>query len=74
MYNMFVATEKKRGENLAAMKKGTKLTDNPKDFMLRVRLDNETVKKLDSVCEKQKKSRSEVVRNGIDEQYQKSKE
>ena len=49
---MFVATEKKRGENLAAMKKGTKLTDNPKDFMLRVRLDNETVKKLDSVCEK----------------------
>lgn len=51
------------------IKKGTKLTDNPKDFMLRVRLDSITVKKLDTICKKQGKSRSEVVRNSIDEQY-----
>ena len=51
------------------IKKGTKLTDNPKDFMLRVRLDSTTVKKLDTICKKQGKSRSEVVRNSIDEQY-----
>ncbi len=58
---------------MAAMKKGTKLTDNPKDFMLRVRLDKSTVEKLDEVCKDQKKSRSEVVRDSIEEQYQKLK-
>ena len=58
---------------MAAIKKGTKLTDNPKDFMLRVRLDNITVEKLNTVCREQGKSRSEVVRNGIEEQYQKTK-
>lgn len=55
------------------IKKGTKLTDNPKDFMLRVRLDKDTVKKLDTVCEKKKKSRSEIVRDAIDKMYQNEK-
>lgn len=55
------------------IKKGTKLTDNPKDYMLRVRVDEETLNKLDKVCKVEKKSRSEVVRNGIEEQYQKQK-
>ena len=55
------------------IKKGTKLTDKPKDYMLRVRLDAETVDKLDTVCKEQKKNRSEVVRNSIEEQYQKTK-
>ena len=58
---------------MAAMKKGTKLTDNPKDFMLRVRMDKEIVEKLDTVCNIQGISRSEAVRNGIEEQYQKLK-
>lgn len=58
---------------MAAMKKGTKLTDNPKDYMLRVRLDKETTEKLDYVSEKMKISRSEVVREGIEEQYRKAK-
>lgn len=58
---------------MAAMKKGTKLTDNPKDYMLRVRMDNETVKKLDYITEELNKSRSEIVRNGIEEQYRKLK-
>jgi len=58
---------------MSAMKKGTKLTDNPKDFMLRVRLDSLMVEKLDIVCKETKKSRSEVVRDGIEEQYQKQK-
>ena len=56
---------------MSAMKKGTKLTDNPKDYMLRVRMDKETVEKLDKICEVESASRSEVVRNGIEEQYQK---
>lgn len=55
------------------MKKGTKLTDTPKNYMLRVRLDDETVKKLDTLCKEQNKSRSEVVRQGIDIQYQQVK-
>jgi len=58
---------------LSAMKKGTKLTDNPKDYMLRVRMDEQTVEKLDTVCKKEKKSRSAVVREGIEEKYQKLK-
>lgn len=58
---------------MSAMKKGTKLTDKPKDYMLRVRLDSETVEKLDTVCKENKVSRSEAVRNGIEQQYQKIK-
>lgn len=58
---------------MSAMKKGTKLTDNPKDYMLRVRMDKETVEKLDKICEAESTSRSEVVRNGIEEQYRKLK-
>lgn len=37
-----------------------------KDFMLRVRLDSGTLERLDSCCEATGKSRSEIVRNGID--------
>lgn len=58
---------------MSAMKKGTKLTDKPKDYMLRVRLDSETVDKLDTVCKETNTSRSEAVRNGIEQQYQKIK-
>lgn len=58
---------------MAAIKKGTKLTDTPKDYMLRVRLDAETVVKLDSICKSQNISRSVAVRNGIEKQYQEIK-
>ena len=58
---------------MSAMKKGNQLTDNPKDYMLRVRLDNETVDKLDTVCQEEGLTRSEIVRKGIEEQYQKIK-
>lgn len=57
---------------MTALKKGTKLTDNPKDYMLRVRLDKETLGKLDRVAENLQVSRSEVVRIGIEEQYKKT--
>lgn len=56
---------------MCAMKKGTKLTSTPKDFMLRVRLDKTSLEKLDVVCKQENKSRSEVVRKGIEIQYQK---
>ncbi len=55
---------------MSAMKKGTKLTDTPKDFMLRTRLDKDTLNMLDEVCKVKNQSRSEVVREGIRIQYQ----
>lgn len=55
------------------MKKGTKLTDNPKDYMLRVRMDTETVDKLDFLCEKRNATRSQIVRDSIEKEYQKEK-
>lgn len=56
---------------MCAMRKGMKLTSTPKDFMLRVRLDKSLLEKLDTVCKKENKSRSDVVRKGIEIQYQK---
>lgn len=54
---------------MAAIKKGTKLTDKPKDYMLRVRMDSETLEKLDTCCKIENLTRSEVVRNGIQEHF-----
>lgn len=56
---------------MAAMKKGTKLTDTPKDYMLRVRMDDSTMEKLNYITDRMNMSRSEVVRRSIEEQYQK---
>jgi predicted DNA-binding protein len=53
---------------VCAMKKGTKITSNPKDFMLRVRLDKTTLSQLDMLCKKEGKTRSEIVREGIKNQ------
>lgn len=58
---------------MAAMKKGTKLTDVPKDYTLRVRIDKDTRDKLDTICETNNVSKSEAVRIGIEEQYQQTK-
>lgn len=57
---------------MAAMKKGTKLTDTPKEYMLRVRMDKETEKMLDVLVEKTDLSRSELVRKCISEEYLKA--
>lgn len=50
---------------------GQKLTDNPKDTMLRSRVDKETVDKLEYVSSELGVSKSEVIRRGIDDEYQK---
>ena len=47
-------------------KPGQRLTDKPKDYMLRVRMDEETVKDLDECAEKLNLDRSKVVREGIE--------
>lgn len=48
-------------------------TDNKKDYMLRVRLDNEQVEKLNFLESKLKMSKSEIVRMGIEDIYEKEK-
>lgn len=52
---------------------GRPASENPKDYMLRVRLDKETLEELDECCKAESLSRSEVVRKGIKEQYGKLK-
>lgn len=49
--------------------KGQKIKDNPKDYMLRTRLDQKTLQKLDAVALKKDITRSEIVRTGIEMQY-----
>lgn len=48
-------------------------TDSLKDYMLRVRMDQQTLEMLDKCCEVQNLSRSEVVRNGIKNQFERLK-
>ena len=64
----YYCSDLKGGDTVAA-RRGRPLSENPKDFMLRVRLDQETLKQLDECCKAQQLSRSEIVRNGIKEQH-----
>lgn len=54
---------------MSPLKKGTKLTDNPKDKLIQVRMDKETVEKLDYLVEQQNSNRSNIIRKGIELQY-----
>lgn len=53
--------------------KGTKLTDNPKNQQVAIRMDEKTMEKLDYLTEKQKSSKSDVIRKGIEIQYEDEK-
>lgn len=46
---------------------GRPTMENSKDYMLRVRMDKETLEKLDECCKYENKSRSEIVRDSIEE-------
>lgn len=69
---IFTVATRKVGENLVA-KRGRPKSENSMDYMLRVRMDKDTLEKLDKCCEASSLSRSEVVRKGIEEQYGKIK-
>ena len=45
---------------------GRPKVDNPKGNFVGVRLDDETIRKLDECAKQQKTSRSEIVRQGIE--------
>lgn len=51
---------------------GRPKTDNNKDTMLRVRLDDDMVEKLEIASRNLNITKSDVVRNGIESEYQRS--
>lgn len=55
-------------------KMGQKLTNNPKNKLVQVRMDKETVEKLDCLVAEQNSDRSKIVRQGIEIQYSQRKE
>ena len=63
-----------KGVNLVLSRKmGRPITEHPKDKLLQVRLDKETLDKLDYCANIQDVSRSSIVRNGIDKVYKEIK-
>lgn len=53
--------------------KGTKLTENPKNKTLKIRIDEDTTEKLEFLAKKRNTSKAEIIRNGIEIQYEKEK-
>ena len=47
------------------IKKGTKLTDTPKNIQLKIRADDQTMQDLEFCCEKLNKTKSDIIRLGI---------
>lgn len=54
-------------------KMGQKLTDVPKNQRVEIRIDKETVDKLDYLVKKLNSDRSKIIRNGIEIQYEQAK-
>lgn len=70
-YNLIVP-QRKEVENVG-IHKGTKLTNNPKITTVKARIDKKTLEKLDCLVSEQNSSRSEIIRRGIDIQYERRK-
>lgn len=51
-------------------KMGRPKSDNPKDLMIRFRVDESIIAKLKVCCDATKLSKSEVIRLGIEKVYQ----
>ena len=51
-------------------KMGQKIKDNPKDTRIQIRLDKESLDKLDCLVTEQNSDRSKVIRRGIEIQYE----
>lgn len=51
-------------------KLGQKLTDTPKDKRVEIRMNKETLDKLDYLAAEQNSDRSKIVRQGIEIQYE----
>lgn len=49
--------------------KGAKLTDTPKEQTIRARIDAETAKKLEYLTKSKNATKSDIIREGIEIQY-----
>ena len=58
---------------MATKNSDTKVKRTNKDYMLRARMDNESLQKLDDICAIREITRSEFVRQSIDKEYRKIK-
>lgn len=54
---------------MAGLRKGTKLVANPKNRTIQVRMDEETIRKMDECCEKSGLNRSELIRESIHDKH-----
>jgi metal-responsive CopG/Arc/MetJ family transcriptional regulator len=59
-----------KGVDKMAPLKGQKIKDNPKDTRIQIRLDKESLDKLDCLVTEQNSDRSKVIRRGIEIQYE----
>lgn len=69
---MYVATKAlvpKGGDGVGDKKKMGRPTNNPKNKVVRLRVDDEMDSKLDFCCKKLEKSKSDVIRQGIEQIY-----
>lgn len=51
----------------------TEKSNSNKDYMLRVRMENSTLKKLDEICKVNRVGRSEMVRRLIEKEFEEIK-
>ena len=54
----------KEGDEMSP-RTGRPKTENPKDIQLKIRADKQTIEDLDFCCEKLDKTRSDIIRLGI---------
>ena len=73
-YIIFRLYSKERRVKTIGIHKGTKLTDTPKNHSLKFRYDDETAKKLDYLTEKKQVSKADVIRKGIEIQFDNEKQ
>lgn len=70
---LLVCDHKLKGDDKVSPKMGQKLTDNPKDKRIEIRMDKETVRKMDCLVSEQNSDRSKIIRQGIQNEYFKIK-
>lgn len=65
-------SDKKKGDDRVSPRTGRPKADNSKDTMLRVRIDDDMAEKLEIASKNLNITKSDVVRNGIVSEYQRS--
>ena len=70
---IYIVPTKKRGETMG-IHKGTKLSDSPKINTLKFRYDDTTKRQLEYLSKKEDVSKAEIIRRGIEIQYNNKKE